>query len=117
MSSLPDGVTVAQLKTISLRSLRANENTVSEAEADKLFAACREHGCFYLNFRDSDGDLSSTLSELYELLKEVHELPINEKLRFDVDKLQLSKTKSNGYVKYTTDYTVTQIYTCPLIDC
>ncbi|KAG9240240.1 hypothetical protein BJ878DRAFT_397806, partial [Calycina marina] len=95
--SIPNNDAVARLETISLASLRAGEKAVSQAEADKLFAACRETGCFYLDFREEADDLSSILDELYELLREIHELPGDEKLRFDVDKLQFSKTKLNGY--------------------
>ncbi|MCJ1310728.1 hypothetical protein MMC25_004394 [Agyrium rufum] len=110
MASLPNGVVAAQLETISVSSLRSTDVPVAHAENDKLFAACRETGCFYLDFRESDGNLTGSLADMYQLLEDLHSLPTKEKLRFDVDKLQQSRMKLNGYdVSHRASYENTEL--------
>jgi hypothetical protein len=88
--ALPSNIPVAELQTISLQSLKRGD-TLEEA---RLFQACREDGFFYLDLHNVNGLLDS-VQEIYRLDEDIHALPDEEKLLYDVDKL--SKMKLNGY--------------------
>lgn len=85
----------AQITEVSLQQLEMGDKT----ETSKLLAACREDGVFYLNLRDHenhDGPLLSVSTEIFNLSKELFELPLEEKMNYDIDKA--GNMKVNGYV-------------------
>ncbi|EOD50828.1 putative 2og-fe oxygenase protein [Neofusicoccum parvum UCRNP2] len=86
---------LANIKEISLELL----NNGDEAEAAKLFHACKEDGVFYLNLRNFDGTdshLLRTSSDIYQLSKELFDLTEDEKMKYDID-LFGGDMKLNGY--------------------
>lgn len=85
---VPSDLPIAQLPTVSLNRL---ENGSLE-EDENLIQACRTHGFFYLDLNGSN--VSSLLDKMYELTRELYDLPEEEKRKYDVDKL--SDMKLNG---------------------
>ena len=85
-------VPVATLQRVRLDLLQVG----NVAEAEKLFAACRNEGFFYLDFRHAKSFVPEVVEGIYTLEEELFNLLEQEKLRYDVDKL--SKMKLNGFV-------------------
>ena len=82
------------LKTISLRDLRR----CSAEESDKLFAAAKDDGIFYLDLTEDVGKnrLADLVGGIYGLSRSLFDLDIDEKMQYDVD--QIGELKLNGYV-------------------
>ncbi|KAL4733146.1 hypothetical protein BDV11DRAFT_214313 [Aspergillus similis] len=91
MSSPPQDVPVAHLRTVQLSDLLQGD----DAEAQKLFEACKMDGFFYLNIKNIDEHVLEVIDGMFELDKELYDLPDEEKMLYDVDKI--SDFKLNGY--------------------
>lgn len=94
-SSSQKAAPLALLKEISLQRLQSND----DVEITKLLIACKEDGVFYLNLRDygsQDGPLLSMSTEVFQLSKELFDLPLNEKMGYDID--NFGNMKVDGYV-------------------
>jgi isopenicillin N synthase-like dioxygenase len=91
MSILPQNLPVAQLRTVQLSDLLQGD----DAEAQKLFEACKMDGFFYLNIKNIDEHVLEVIDGMFELDKELYDLPDEEKMLYDVDKI--SDFKLNGY--------------------
>ena len=87
---LPSDLPVAELRTICLECLKRGDT----AEEVKLFQACKEDGFFYLNLKKLDPGLLDAVQQIYRLNEDIHALPNEEKMHYDVDKQ--SKMKLNG---------------------
>ncbi|KAL9109987.1 MAG: hypothetical protein Q9187_008106, partial [Circinaria calcarea] len=83
-------VPVATLQRVRLDLLQVG----NAAESEKLFAACRNEGFFYLDFQHAKSIIPEVVEGIYTLEEELFNLLEQEKLRYDVDKL--SKMKLNG---------------------
>jgi isopenicillin N synthase-like dioxygenase len=66
------------------------------AESNILLNACRSDGFFYLNIDNIDDDVFPVVDSMFQLDRELYDLPDEEKMAYDVDKL--SELKLNGYV-------------------
>lgn len=88
---IPPGVPVAHLQSIDLALLRNGDNY----EVQRLLEGCRERGIFYLNLESEEEELSPIVTALYRLTRELYDLPLEEKLTYDVDKLY--RFKCNGH--------------------
>ncbi|KAK3172580.1 hypothetical protein OEA41_005904 [Lepraria neglecta] len=82
---------VAQLETISFEALRSG-NT---AETAKLFDVCCRDGIFYLDMLGSEPNVLQTVEDIYELENKMFDLPEDELMLYDIDKLSLRKL--NGF--------------------
>lgn len=89
---IPQGLPVANLQTIDLGLLQEGHN----GEIRRLLEACRESGIFYLNFQCIEEKMSAIIDALYDLTRSLYDMPYEEKMLYDVDKL--CKMKCNGYV-------------------
>jgi isopenicillin N synthase-like dioxygenase len=80
-SSFPDDVPTAPLVTISLRKLLSHDG----AENERLFEASKSLGFFYLNMTGcEEGEaLLNGSSTMFDLMEELYELPLEEKLKYD----------------------------------
>lgn len=87
---LPPGLKVARIRTINLSRLQTGDRKENES----LFLAAKNDGFFYLDFRDHDPKIRDVIDSIYALAKEFYDLPLEERLPYDVDKL--SKIKING---------------------
>ncbi len=86
----------AQLRIISCAEL---QNEDPRALKDILLAAT-EDGIFHLDFGGSGKmDLSRTIKDVEKLSRAIFDMPVEEKLLFDVD--AMGKLKRNGYVLQT----------------
>lgn len=86
---------LAQIMEVSLQRLERGDKT----ETSKLLTACREDGVFYLNLQtheNHDGPLLSLSTEIFDLSKKLFELPLDEKMNYDID--TFGTMKVNGYV-------------------
>lgn len=92
VEKLPADLAVAQLQIIHFNRLQAGD----EAEVAKLFSAATKEGFFYLDFRDVDASVLEAIDQMYHLDEDLYNLPDEEKMRFDIDKL--SELKLNGCV-------------------
>lgn len=90
VEELPTDLAVAELEIIHFNRLQAGD----EAESAKLFKACTGQGFFYLDLQDVDPAILESIEQVYQLDEDLYNLPDEEKLRFDVDKL--SPLKLNG---------------------
>ena len=90
VEELPTDLPVAQLEIIHFNRLQAGD----EAESAKLFKACTGQGFFYLDLQDVEPAVLEAIEQIYQLDEDLYNLPDEEKLRFDVDKL--SPLKLNG---------------------
>ncbi|KAI9739819.1 MAG: hypothetical protein M1834_006540 [Cirrosporium novae-zelandiae] len=88
--SLPSDIPIAELQTIDFGRLHAGD----KAEGARLLDACKSFGFFYLAL-PQDEKTQTMIQQMYSLIKGVHNLEDEEKMRYDVDKL--SKMKLNGY--------------------
>lgn len=75
------------LRAISLSGILADDS----AQVANLLEACSTDGCFYLIVQESENDnpSCSTLrmaDEVFKLAEELFELPLQEKLRWEMDK-------------------------------
>ena len=82
---------LAQLEIISLKALRSG----STAESAKLFDVCCRDGIFYLDMLGSEPNVLQTVEDIYELEKNIFDLPEEELMLYDIDKL--SPGKLNGF--------------------
>lgn len=77
-------IPLARIKEISLQRLEMSD----EIETQKLLIACMEDGVFYLNLRDhtnQDRSLLSLSKEMFSVSQELFELPLDEKMNYDID--------------------------------
>jgi isopenicillin N synthase-like dioxygenase len=92
----------APLKTIRLQDLRRG----STEEKNKIFAAAKEDGIFYLDFTEDLGEykLGDLVENIYSFSHSLFDLDLAEKMQYDVDKI--SELKLNGHVSdfYQTHY-------------
>ena len=79
--SFPDDVTTAPLITVCLHKLLGGD----VEEHARLFDACKTLGFFYLDLSDSDEgeELISGSNELFDILQEFFQLPLQEKSKYD----------------------------------
>jgi isopenicillin N synthase-like dioxygenase len=84
----PEGVPVAPLVTISLKSLLEGP---SNPEHERLFEASKNLGFFYLDMRDAPvgEDLLSEADTLFDLSKEFFDMPLEEKNKYDFVKQRI----------------------------
>ncbi|KAJ5850561.1 hypothetical protein N7455_010417 [Penicillium solitum] len=61
----------------------------------KLLNACKTDGFFYLNIQSIDDNLLQVVDAMFQLDRELYDVPDEEKMAYDVDKL--SELKLNGY--------------------
>jgi isopenicillin N synthase-like dioxygenase len=81
----------ANLRTIDLGRLQKGD----EAEALKLFEACKDDGVFYLDFSSEECiKMMDQVKDLFTVSKRLFELSEEEKMRFDID--NLGRLKLNG---------------------
>lgn len=82
----------APLKTIRLGALQRGDSE----EKDKLFAAAKEDGIFYLDISEDEGEykLVNLIWEIYGLSRSLFNLELEEKMQYDVDKI--GSLKLNG---------------------
>lgn len=90
-SSFPQGLPIAKLTTVHLSKLLKGD----AAESKMLLNACKLDGFFYLNIQNLEYDLLPVLDFMFQLDKELYDLPDEDKMAYDVDKL--SDLKLNGY--------------------
>lgn len=95
--SLPQELPVAQLRTVHLSKLLDGD----AAESRNLLNACKTDGFFYLNIQNIDDNLLQVVDAMFQLDRELYDVPDEEKMAYDVDKL--SELKLNGYVN-KSDY-------------
>ncbi len=89
----------ARLRTISCAEL---QNGAPRALND-LFLAATEDGVFYLDFESSkEMNLSRSIKEVERLNRAIFDMPVEEKLLFDVD--SMGKLKRNGFVLQSLFY-------------
>ncbi len=81
----------ANLETISFEALRSGD----EAEAIKLFDACRKDGIFYLDMLGTAPNVLEAVEDVYDLEEAIFRLSEEELMRFDIDRL--SSRKLNGF--------------------
>lgn len=91
---------IAPIKTIRLHDLCRG----SIEEKEKLYAAAAEDGIFYLDFSEDQNEFGLTnLTEgIYSLSRSLFDLDLEEKLRYDVDKI--GELKLNGSVPLSVHY-------------
>ncbi|PSN70326.1 oxidoreductase [Corynespora cassiicola Philippines] len=79
--SFPDDVTTAPLITVCLHKLLGGD----VEEHARLFDACKTLGFFYLDLSDSDEgeELISGSNDLFDILQDFFQLPLQEKLKYD----------------------------------
>lgn len=84
----------APLKTIRLQDLRRG----SAEEKNKIFAAAKEDGIFYLDYTDDQGDykLGELVEQIYSFSHSLFDIDLAEKMQYDVDKI--GELKLNGQV-------------------
>ncbi|KAJ5604027.1 hypothetical protein N7537_006983 [Penicillium hordei] len=82
---------LAKLQIIDLALLQDGDN----GEIRRLLEASRENGIFYLNLQCIEGKMSTIIDTLYELTRGLYDMPYEEKMMYDVDKL--GEMKCNGY--------------------
>ncbi|KAL8677372.1 MAG: hypothetical protein Q9186_006191 [Xanthomendoza sp. 1 TL-2023] len=88
-----DFLPVANLLTIDAGRL----NNGDQEEAAKLFQATKDDGVFYLDFQDSVyAEVLHDVDELFAFAKDLFALSAEEKLVYDIDKLD-GESKLNGY--------------------
>ncbi|KAK5006916.1 hypothetical protein LTR60_005848, partial [Cryomyces antarcticus] len=81
----PSDISTAPLLRISLSKLLAG----SQEEEERLWKACCDLGFFYLDLRDDkdggkgDERLLKDAASLFEVAKEVFDLPVAEKVKYD----------------------------------
>jgi hypothetical protein len=82
----------APLKTVNLGALQRGDSE----EKNKLFAAAKEDGIFYLSISEDEGEyqLADLVEEIYGLSKSLFKLDLEEKMQYDVDKV--GSLKLNG---------------------
>ena len=90
----PDDVPTAPLLRVSLKKLLGGD----EKEDEKLWRACCDLGFFYLDLRDNTGgdELLASADQLFRLGSEVFDLPVEEKLKYDL----MSEGSYFGYKGY-----------------
>lgn len=90
----------ASLKTIHLHDLCRG----SPEEKEKLYAAATEDGIFYLDFSEDQNefDLANLTDDIYSLSRSLFNIGLEEKLRYDVDKI--GELKLNGSVSLSVHY-------------
>lgn len=87
----PDNLSIAQLRTISLRNLQDG----SMSESGKLLDAAINDGFFYLDLTDpGEEKFLNHVDEIFAMSKAIFDLEDKIKLHFDVD--LLGSLKVNG---------------------
>jgi hypothetical protein len=78
----PDGLNVAQLEVINYDKLA---HGTDQAEALRLFEACKHYGFFYLKLDGSEKGqkLLEIVKQAFALQKNVFDLPLEEKQPYD----------------------------------
>jgi isopenicillin N synthase-like dioxygenase len=89
------GLPLATLATIDIQKLRSNDS----AEKQKLLAAAKEDGFFYLSLEALPelDEVEGVVSGINDLERDLFGLSDEEKMEFDVDKQGVMKL--NGYNK------------------
>jgi isopenicillin N synthase-like dioxygenase len=87
---LPPDVPQAQVECIDLYQLQQG----NQKESEMLFRACKTDGVFYLDISGLGQRPIELVDAVYQLNKEFHELPLEEKMQYDADKL--TNLKLNG---------------------
>ncbi|KAF7586736.1 hypothetical protein BBP40_008396 [Aspergillus hancockii] len=88
------GLPIMELQTLNLALLQSQ----TPNEVQKLLEACRRDGFFYLDLRDMEQmnqNVVPVLEKMYQLTEDLYNLPTEEKMLYDIDKI--SEMKSNGY--------------------
>lgn len=80
----------AQIQVIEYSKLHRDE-----IECSKLFKACCDDGVFYMDLSDINSSMHDVIADIYELQRRVFDLPITDKMCYDID--TLSARKLNGY--------------------
>ncbi|KAL5360651.1 hypothetical protein BJX96DRAFT_165318 [Aspergillus floccosus] len=88
---LPEGLPIAKLQIINLALLQEGNN----GEISRLLEASRESGIFYLDLQCIERKMSAIADALYNLTRDLYDMPYEDKMMYDVDKLD--KMKCNGY--------------------
>ena len=77
-----DSLPTTQLLTVDLWRLQQGE----EEEAAKLFKASKDDGAFYLDFSDPGSmRMMGMVDGIFTLSKDIFDMSMEEKLRYDVD--------------------------------
>ena len=72
----------AQLDVVDFKALKDGDPEHSR----KLYEACVTSGCFYLDVQSyPDSSLEKTLDSMYSLVDDMFDLPLEEKVEYDVD--------------------------------
>ncbi|KAI9685954.1 MAG: hypothetical protein M1820_010709 [Bogoriella megaspora] len=92
-SSTREVYNASLLKVVNLQALLDDD----QQERDKLFAAVKDEGFFYLDFRHVEGSsiILELLEDMFRFQEELFSLPDDQKTKYDVD--TLSYMKLNGY--------------------
>ncbi|KAL4948902.1 hypothetical protein BDW69DRAFT_188832 [Aspergillus filifer] len=106
ISSLPQDLPIAQLRTVHLNTLLQGDN----AEAQKLFEACKIDSFFYLNIKDIYEHVLDVIDRIFEIDKELYDCSYEEKLLYDVDKI--SDFKLDGYKPVGRNFETNNLVTC-----
>lgn len=75
----PDDVPTAPLLRISLAKLKARDPD----ELARFHSACEDLGFFYLNLEDSESSIIQESQDLFDVGKDLFELPLDEKLKYN----------------------------------
>jgi isopenicillin N synthase-like dioxygenase len=100
ITSMLTGLPLATLATIDIQKLRSNDS----AEKQKLLAAAKEDGFFYLSLEALPelDEVEGVVSGINDLERDLFGLSDEEKMEFDVDKQGVMKL--NGYNKHFLIY-------------
>ena len=84
-----DQLQEAQLEIVKFTELLHG----SEEQKMKLFSACKNHGFFYLDLTGFDPEtrLDAVLEDMNTLAGEIFDLPEEQKMQYDVDKISNMK--------------------------
>lgn len=93
--AIPEGLPVADIHTVDFYGLMNGD----QSESERLLNASKQDGFFYLSFKAvKDNGTIELIEKMYQLNKDLFNLPLVSKMEFDVDKL--SKMKLNGHVPF-----------------